>query len=61
MDDFPRGVSNPAKRALASAGYTTIDQLVGVPRSELERLHGMGPKALTAIEAALKERGQSLG
>lgn len=60
MDDFPRGVSNPAKRALASAGYTALEQLAGVPAAELKRLHGMGPKALTAIQAALEERGHSL-
>ncbi|MEH0822700.1 MULTISPECIES: DNA-binding protein [unclassified Micromonospora] len=48
-------ISAPATRALNAAGYTTLRQLAGVPRAELARLHGMGPKALGVIEAALDE------
>ncbi len=54
-------VGSPATNALRSAGYTSIDQLAGVPRRELAALHGVGPKALRIIEAALEERGSSLG
>ncbi len=54
--DFPK-ISAPATRALAGAGYTSLEQLAGVPRSEL----GMGPKALRILEEALRERGLSLG
>ena len=56
-DDFPRGVSNPARRALAGAGYTRLEQLATVREAELRKLHGMGPKALNLIRQALSERG----
>jgi len=59
--DFPKGVAAPAVRALVGAGYTSLDQLAGVPVSELKKLHGMGPKALTALQKALEARGKSLG
>ncbi|MEV6515838.1 DNA-binding protein [Micromonospora chalcea] len=54
LDRLPK-ISAPATRALTAAGYTTLRQLAGVPRAELARLHGMGPKALGVIEAALAE------
>lgn len=60
-DDFPRGVAAPARRALNGAGYTALGQLAGVPRSELAALHGMGRRALDALQEALAERGLSLG
>lgn len=59
--NFPPGVAAPARRALASAGYTRLEQLAGVPESELAELHGMGPRALTAIREALAARGKRLG
>jgi hypothetical protein len=59
-DDLPR-IGAPATRALNHAGYTHLSQLAGVPRVELARLHGMGPKALGILEAALDERGLTLG
>ncbi len=49
---FPKGVSNPAKRALASVGVTELDQLTRFTEAELARLHGMGPKALGILTAA---------
>lgn len=54
LDRLPK-ISAPATRALNAAGYTTLRQLAGVPRAELARLHGMGPKALGVIEAALDQ------
>ncbi|MEU2702453.1 MULTISPECIES: helix-hairpin-helix domain-containing protein [Micromonospora] len=54
LDRLPK-IGAPATRALTAAGYTTLRQLAGVPRAELARLHGMGPKALGVIEAALDE------
>lgn len=57
---FPKGVSNPAKRALASVGVTELDQLTRFTETELARLHGMGPKALGSLKAALAERGKAL-
>jgi hypothetical protein len=56
---WPKGVAAPAQRALASAGYTRLEQLAGVKESDLQRLHGMGPKALAALRQALEEMGLS--
>ncbi|MFZ2489191.1 MAG: DNA-binding protein [Anaerolineae bacterium] len=55
--DFPAGCSQPALRALAAAGFTELAQLTAVSEDDLLRLHGMGPKALRALAAALAERG----
>ncbi|WP_435206727.1 helix-hairpin-helix domain-containing protein [Micromonospora sp. bgisy143] len=59
-DTLPQ-IGAPATRALHGAGYTTLRELAGVPRTELAALHGMGPKTLDIIQAALEEHGLSLG
>jgi predicted flap endonuclease-1-like 5' DNA nuclease len=56
---FPKGVSQPAIRALAGAGYTHLDQLAGAGEADLAKLHGMGPKALRILGEALQEQGKS--
>lgn len=56
--DFPR-LSAPAHRALAGAGYSRLDQLTEVSKSDIAKLHGMGPKALDQLRRALAARGQS--
>ncbi|HEX6912184.1 MAG TPA: hypothetical protein VF142_17405 [Longimicrobium sp.] len=58
---WPPGMGRPAARALNAAGYTELRQLAGVPASELRKLHGMGPRALGVIQAALQQQGRSLG
>ena len=60
LDELPK-IGAPATRALANAGYTSLRQLAGVPRAELAKLHGMGPKALRIIEDNLAEQGLRLG
>ena len=55
---FPK-LSAPARRALASAGYTQLDQLAKVSEADLKKLHGMGPTAIAALRVALDERGLS--
>ncbi len=59
-ESFPPGLSQPALRALAGAGYTRLDQFAKARAEDLVRLHGMGPKAIELIRAALKEHGKSL-
>ncbi|BFU43249.1 DNA-binding protein [Krasilnikovia sp. MM14-A1004] len=60
LDTLPK-IGAPATRALTGAGYSSLRQLAGVPRAELAKLHGMGPKALGIIEAALDQHGLRLG
>ncbi|RRJ86448.1 helix-hairpin-helix domain-containing protein [Gulosibacter macacae] len=45
----------PALRALASAGYTHLGQLNGVPMADVFALHGMGPKGIGALRRAMAE------
>ncbi|MET0396042.1 MAG: DNA-binding protein [Longimicrobiaceae bacterium] len=59
-DGWPAGLSAPARRALAGAGYAGLDQLTRVSAPELLRLHGMGPRALEQLRRALAERGWKL-
>lgn len=58
FDRLP-GLSNPARRALAAAGYTRLEQLTRVAEAELLKLHGMGPKGISVLRAALRARGLS--
>jgi hypothetical protein len=58
-EPWPKGVAKPAQRALASAGYTNLDQLTKAREAELSALHGMGAKALGILRDALKKRGKS--
>ena len=57
--DFPAGLSNPARRALASAGYSRLEQLTAVTETEIAKLHGVGPNALAKLREALAARGLS--
>jgi hypothetical protein len=59
-NNFPRGVAKPALRALFAAGLTTLDQLTQVSEAELAELHGMGPKVVATLRAALKVKGLAL-
>src|SRR6202035_5790272 len=47
---FPKGIGAPATRALAAAGYSELTQLDAVPATELQKLHGMGPRALRILQ-----------
>jgi hypothetical protein len=57
--DLPTGLAKPAQRALAGAGYNSLEQLSRVSEKELLALHGMGPKALRLLREALAEKGLS--
>ncbi len=55
--DWTAGLGNPARRALAAAGITRLEQLVRFSEADLLALHGFGPKGLRILAAALAERG----
>ena len=59
LDALPR-VGAPATRAFQAAGYTTLQSLAGVSADELVALHGVGPRAIRIVQAALEEHGLSL-
>lgn len=50
----------PATRALATAGYTRLDQLDGVSAASLLALHGFGPKAIRLLREAMAGTGMTL-
>jgi predicted flap endonuclease-1-like 5' DNA nuclease len=53
-------VAKPALRALASIGITRLDQVTRCSEEELRALHGMGPKAIGLLKAALRSQGKRL-
>ena len=57
MDDFPAGLSNPARRALAAAGCKNLAQLASFSEKEVSQWHGIGPRALATLRDALKAKG----
>jgi hypothetical protein len=57
--NLPAELSKPAQRALAAAGYTRLEQLSNVSEADLQRLHGVGPKALEQLRRALAACGLS--
>ena len=55
--DLPVAIGNPARRALANAGLTRLEHLTTVTERETGQLHGVGPKAIRILTAALAEQG----
>ncbi len=54
--DLPR-LAAPAQRALAGAGIRSLEQMAMLSETEMMALHGMGPKALGILKAALAAKG----
>ena len=59
MSDFPAGLSQPALRAFAAAGYTRLDQFTTITEADLLQWHGVGPKAIRLLRSALQVQGKS--
>ncbi|MEC0247336.1 DNA-binding protein [Paenibacillus chitinolyticus] len=57
--DLPAGLSKPALRALAAAGFQRLEQLTRITEKELLLLHGMGPKAIKVLRPALAAKSLS--
>ncbi|XXT14832.1 helix-hairpin-helix domain-containing protein [Sorangium sp. So ce429] len=57
---LPKGIGKPATRALASVGISRLDQVARLTEAQLLALHGVGPKAVGVIKAALEAQGKSL-
>ena len=55
--DLPPGIGRPATAALLGAGLRTLEQVAPLSEGELLRLHGVGPKAVRLLRAAVVERG----
>lgn len=57
--DLPAELAAPARRALAGAGFRTLEQLSRATEAEISQLHGIGPNALKVLRRALKAKGLS--
>jgi predicted flap endonuclease-1-like 5' DNA nuclease len=56
IGDLP-SIGRPANNALLEAGITTLAQVAACSRRDLLALHGVGPKAVSILAAALAEHG----
>ena len=57
--NLPVELSKPARRALIAADYWQLEQLTEIRASEIEQLHGVGPKTLYQLRNALDANGLS--
>lgn len=54
---LPPAIGQPARRAFNGAGIENLRDFAGFTEKELLALHGVGPRALRIIRAALDEHG----
>jgi predicted flap endonuclease-1-like 5' DNA nuclease len=59
IGDLP-SIGRPANSALIEAGISSLAQVAACSRSQLLAMHGVGPKAVRILEAALQARGLRL-
>ncbi|MES2763703.1 MAG: RNA polymerase alpha subunit C-terminal domain-containing protein [Bacteroidota bacterium] len=58
-NNFLATLSAPARRALESAGITTLKKLAKYSEADILKLHGMGPGSIPKLKTALKTAGLS--
>ena len=56
IGDLPP-IGRPANSALLAAGIGSLAEAAACSRSELLAMHGVGPKAVRILEAALEAQG----
>lgn len=59
IGDLPT-IGRPANRALLAIGVTTLDQAAATGEAALLALHGVGPRAIRLLRAALEQQGEHL-
>ncbi len=55
MTQLPEKLSAPARRALDGARLKSLEAVAKKREADVAALHGMGPKALGQLKAAMKE------
>jgi predicted flap endonuclease-1-like 5' DNA nuclease len=53
--ELPRGIGQPATRALNGEGITSLEQAATHTEAQLLALHGVGPKAIRVLREAFAE------
>ncbi len=56
--DLPN-IGKVARRSLANAGYTRLEQFTTVSEKELLKIHGVGPKAIRILRETIGTKGLS--
>ncbi len=59
--DMPVKLAAPARRALAGAGISRLEQLTRLSEAEISQLHGIGPNAIKQLRQALRAKGLAFG
>ena len=59
IGDLPP-IGRAANSALLAAGISSLAQVASCSRNELLAMHGVGPKAVRILEAALEAQGLRL-
>ena len=59
--DLPVKLAAPARRALAGAGISRLEQLTRLSEVEISQLHGIGPNAIKQLRQVLRTKGLSFG
>lgn len=59
--NLPAGLAQPALRALSGAGIKNLRDLSRFTESELLELHGLGPRAMATLRAAIEAEGLVFG
>lgn len=54
---LPKAIGQPAQRAFAGVGIENLRDFARFSEAELLALHGVGPRAIRIIRAALDEYG----
>jgi ERCC4-type nuclease len=57
-NDLPN-IGKVARRELANAGYTRLEQFPTVSEKELLKIHGVGPKAIRILREVMETKGLS--
>jgi hypothetical protein len=57
--DLPEGLSQPALGALIEAGYLKLEQFTKLTEKDVLKIHGVGPKTIPTLRAALEAKGLS--
>lgn len=58
-DELTPRFGRVALAAFAAHGWTTLEDLARVPRTELAAVHGVGPKALRVLDEELAARDEA--
>ena len=56
---LPEGLSQPALRALTGNGIHRLEQLAAFRETDIQKMHGVGPRAIQLLNQALAARGLS--